>query len=53
MLAHRAACPCFDPEGGRRRRGGMGGQGPRGNFQPRGRGGSMRGGRGGAAPQEA
>jgi hypothetical protein len=31
----------------------MGGQGPRGNFQPRGRGGSMRGGRGGAAPQEA
>lgn len=38
------------PRGGR---GGMGGQAPRGNFQPRGRGGPMRGGRGGAAPQES
>jgi hypothetical protein len=31
---------------------GRGGQPPRGNFQPRGRGGAVRGGRGGA-PQEA
>jgi chemotaxis protein histidine kinase CheA len=40
------------PRGGAQRgRGGIGGQGPRGGFQPRGRGGPARGGRG--APQEA
>ncbi|KAF2031260.1 hypothetical protein EK21DRAFT_63522 [Setomelanomma holmii] len=40
------------PRGGAPRgRGGVGGQGPRGGFQPRGRGGPIRGGRG--APQEA
>jgi len=42
----------FARGGAPRGRGGMGGQAPRGNFQPRGRGGPMRGGRGGA-PQEA
>lgn len=37
-----------------RGRGGIGGQAPRGGFQPRGRGGPARGGRGGAAaPQES
>ncbi|KAF1942166.1 hypothetical protein EJ02DRAFT_181004 [Clathrospora elynae] len=41
----------FARGGAPRGRGGMGGQAPRGNFQPRGRGGPVRGGRG--APQEA
>ncbi|RAR00729.1 NTF2 and RRM domain containing protein [Stemphylium lycopersici] len=42
----------FARGGAPRGRGGMGGQAPRGNFTPRGRGGPMRGGRGGA-PQES
>ncbi|KAF1834459.1 NTF2-domain-containing protein [Decorospora gaudefroyi] len=41
----------FARGGAPRGRGGMGGQAPRGNFQPRPRGGPMRGGRGGASQE--